>query len=287
MDLDGHKSVIMSLNVIGKHLAEHTRDKRRGAQVQERLATVNRRWEAVCAAASIWQAKLQTALMGNAEFHSTISDLLIWTETTEETLHKLAAEEGSEEAALRERASRILDIRAEVERCEPRVASLHEAAQHLLTQRQDDQCSAVRERLALLSRRLQLLLQLCSQHLTQLSQVLGHDYTSSLASLASSGLYESAEFSRPTSPSSLSASFHSDMHDSYLVEGEDGVVRRCYKFFGRVMRAALPIQALMLLMLGVATLVPNSEDDYACSMANNFARSLDPMIRYPDGPPPI
>ena len=188
MDLDGHKSVIMSLNIIGKHLAEHTRDARRGSQVRERLSAANRRWEAVCQAASVWQAKLQTALMGNSEFHSTISDLLTWTETTEENLQKLAAEEETDEAALRERVSRVLDVRAEVERCEPRVASLHEAAQHLLTQQQDDQCSAVRERLALLSKRLQILLQLCSQQLTHLSQLLGQDFTSSLASLASSGV---------------------------------------------------------------------------------------------------
>ncbi|KAG7175997.1 Nesprin-1-like 1, partial [Homarus americanus] len=212
MDLDGHKSVIMSLNVIGKHLAEHTRDKRRATRVRDRLTAVNQRWEAVCAAASVWQAKLQTTLMGNAEFHTTITDLLAWTDTTEENLLKIAAEEDMEETALRERVSRVLDVRAEVERCEPRVASLHDAAQHLLPTQQDDQCAAVRERLALLARRLQLLRQMCSQHLTQLSQLLGQDFTSSLASLASSGLYESAEFSfsRPTSPSSLTASFHSD-----------------------------------------------------------------------------
>lgn len=197
MDLDGHKSVIMSLNIIGKHLAEHTRDERRATRVRDRLTAANQRWEAVCAAASVWQAKLQTALMGNAEFHSTISDLLAWTDTTEESLHKMAAEEETEETALRERAGRVLDVRAEVERCEPRVASLHEAAQHLLTTQQDDQCAAVRERLALLSRRLQLLLQLCSQQLTQLSQLLGQDFTSSLASLASSGVSR-AELTSPT-----------------------------------------------------------------------------------------
>ncbi|KAK8381872.1 hypothetical protein O3P69_015107 [Scylla paramamosain] len=290
MDLDGHKSVIMSLNIIGKHLADHTRDERRATRVRDRLAATNRRWEAVCAAASVWQAKLQTTLMGNSEFHSTIADLLAWTETTEESLLKIAAEEDMEEPALRDRVARVLDVRAEVERCEPRVASLHEAAQHLLPTQQDDKSAAVREQLAILSQRLQLLLQMCSKQLVLLSQILGQDFTSSLASLASSGLYESAEFSlsRPTSPSSLSASFHSDAHDVLGAEGSnEGVVRRSYRFLGRVMRAALPIQALMLLMLGVASLVPTSEDDYACSMANNFARSLDPMLRYPNGPPPF
>lgn len=188
MDLDGHKSVIMSLNIIGKHLADHTRDERRAARVRDRLAATNRRWEAVCAAASVWQAKLQTTLMGNAEFHSTIADLLAWTETTEESLLRIAAEEDMEEAALRDRVGRVLDVRAEVERCEPRVASLHEAAQHLLPTQQDDKSATVREQLAILSRRLQLLLQMCSKQLVQLSQMLGQDFTSSLASLASSGV---------------------------------------------------------------------------------------------------
>ncbi|CAL4178286.1 unnamed protein product [Meganyctiphanes norvegica] len=314
MDLDGHKSVIMSLNIIGKHLAEHARDAHRGTAVRERLSSANHRWDQVCTAASSWQAKLQTALMANSEFHSTISDLLIWTEATEAELLRLAADleetdsEGAEPLMLRERqAARILEVRAEVERCQPRVSSLHEAAQHLLPcdPQQDHAASSnsttvVRENLYLLSRRLQILLQLCSQQLHLLGGITGQDIgAASMASLASSGLYEStsssSEFtfsqrSRPMSPS-LSLT-QSSLYSDTLEGGEEsedanGVVRRSYMFLGRVMRAALPIQALMLLMLGAASLVPTSEDDYSCSMANSFARSLDPMFRYTNGPPPF
>ena len=41
-----------------------------------RLAAANAQWDAVCEAAGAWQAKLQHALMANAEFHSTVADLL-------------------------------------------------------------------------------------------------------------------------------------------------------------------------------------------------------------------
>jgi hypothetical protein len=43
----------------------------------------------------------------------------------------------------------------------------------------------------------------------------------------------------------------------------------------------------MLLLLGVASLVPVCEDEYACDWYNNFAQSLQTMVTYPQAGPPI
>ena len=69
------------------------------------------------------------------------------------------------------------------------------------------------------------------------------------------------------------------------VEGDDDALAAAW--WRRVMRTSLPIQALMLLLLGVACLVPMSEEDFSCVLRNNFQRSFDPMLRYLDGPPPV
>lgn len=54
----------------------------------------------------------------------------------------------------------------------------------------------------------------------------------------------------------------------------------------RVLRTALPLQLLLLLLLGIACIVPLCEDDYSCLLVNNLRHSFSPMLRYTNGAPP-
>ena len=56
--LDSHKSVAMSINVVGSHLAEHAASPSRAEAMESRLAAVNGQWDAVCEQATLWQTRL-------------------------------------------------------------------------------------------------------------------------------------------------------------------------------------------------------------------------------------
>lgn len=86
LDLDSHKSIVVSLNIVGVHLADHTEDADRANELRDRLACANVRWDKICQGAAKWQALLQAALMGNQQFHMIIEELMAWLEKTEQTI---------------------------------------------------------------------------------------------------------------------------------------------------------------------------------------------------------
>ncbi|XP_035751898.1 nesprin-3 isoform X3 [Egretta garzetta] len=79
----------------------------------------------------------------------------------------------------------------------------------------------------------------------------------------------------PQSPGSLEET------DRFRKKRSGGVC----SFLHRVCWAALPLQLLLLLLLLLAFLLPLAEETHSCTLANNFARSFNLMLRY-EGPPP-
>ena len=53
----------MSINVVGSHLAEHAANPARAEAMDARLVAVNAQWDNVCEQATLWQTRLQTALL--------------------------------------------------------------------------------------------------------------------------------------------------------------------------------------------------------------------------------
>jgi hypothetical protein len=81
----------------------------------------------------------------------------------------------------------------------------------------------------------------------------------------------------------VSSAVDDEDSDGVAVVGGQELGRRSW--LSRVFRAAVPVHTLGFLLLGVAALWPLCLDD--CSEANCFVYSLQPMLRYYDGLPPL
>ena len=299
LDLDSHKSIIRSLNIVGTHLADHSEDTEKADQLRERLVADNKRWDTVCLNAANWQTILQKALMDNRQFHAIVEELCIWLEKTEIQIKASEPVDLTVDTeSINHKFERFCLLKAELDHCEPRVLSLQENANQLLRHEQAPEGSiTICTRLNELRLKLHSLIRLTRIYVLKLGAVLGRDpnelgldFVS--PSIAAGPSLHSLSYNllgqATATPGSSTA--HDDCTDTGNTDDlkiNTTVLRRGYRFLGRVIRASLPIQAIMLLLLGVASLVPYTEEDYACSLVNNFANSFHPMLHYPDGPPPI
>lgn len=139
LNLDSHKSIISSLNIVGEHLALHTSDTSKAQQLRKRLADNNLRWEQICQHATSWQSKLQDCLISNREFHKTINEFNVWLEDTERKIKLFEPVDlSSEKSIMESKFLRFKELKNEIERCEPRVISLQENSAQLLKSSEKD-----------------------------------------------------------------------------------------------------------------------------------------------------
>ncbi|XP_060722109.1 nesprin-1 isoform X2 [Tachysurus vachellii] len=314
-EVDTHKPTVLSINLSSVRLVQSDGEENR--KLRRRLKEMNSRWDRLCKALQQWRAALQDALMQCQEFHELSHGLLLWLENIDRRRNEIvpiAAE--LDQHTLRARYKVLEQIEQELRETEQSVSSLQELSVQLLVQAQGGESLEAQERVHVIGNRLRLLLNAVKSDLQLLQRRLhasgdthvpcvwpavdDMDTSGSVSPVSVvsvpvqhhtlrskcnvSGAGSSA--SLPRHRSLRGSACASSRCGSSAPHGGAAAARR-QPFLLRVLRAALPLQLLLLLIVGLACLVPITEDDYSCANHNNFARSFHPMLRYTNGPPPI
>lgn len=313
--MDSHKSKVLSINLNSVTLVQSDSDESK--VLKAKLKEMNSRWDQLGKSLKDWRTALQDALMQCQEFHELSHGLLLWLENIDRRRNEIIPiASGLDRHTLRAHHRALKQIQRELTETEQKVDGLQELSGQLLVQAHGNECLEAQERVHVIANRLRLLLKAVETDLEMLEKELqdsGNRQDASLWSVTdeteTSGsvspvsevsvstkrqsLRGKCSVSDPGSSSRLrrhrlarGSGCDSSRSGSSGSQGGAAVVR-CQPFLLRVLRAALPLQLLLLLIVGLTCLVPMTEQDYSCTLANNFARSFHPMLRYTNGPPPV
>uniref|UniRef100_A0A673H570 Nesprin-1-like n=1 Tax=Sinocyclocheilus rhinocerous TaxID=307959 RepID=A0A673H570_9TELE len=296
-EMDSHKSKVLSINLNSVTLLQS--DSEESQDLQAKLKEMNSRWDRLGKSLKDWRTALQDALMQCQEFHELSHGLLLWLENIDRRRNEIIPiASGLDRPTLQAHYRALKQIQRELWETEQKVDSLQELSGQLLVQAHGSECLEAQERVHVIGNRLRLLLKAVATDLELLEKELqasGNRQDASLWSVTDDA--DTSGLVSPVSEVSVSTKRQSVMlpSGSGCVSSRSGssgsqggaAVARYQPFLLRVLRAALPLQLLLLLIVGLTCLVPMTEQDYSCAHANNFARSFHPMLRYTNGPPPV
>ncbi|XP_052606910.1 nesprin-1 isoform X17 [Peromyscus californicus insignis] len=306
--VDHRKAIILSINLCSSEFTQG--DSKESCDLQDRLSQMNGRWDRVCSLLEDWRGLLQDALMQCQDFHEMSHALLLMLENIDRRKNEIVPIDSTlDPEILQDRHKQLGQIKQELLKSQLRVASLQDMSRQLLVNAEGSDCLEAKEKVHVIGNRLKLLLKEVSHHIKDLEKLL--DMSSSQQDLSSWSSTDELDTSGSVSPTSGRSTPNRQKSprgkcslsqpgpsvsspksrstkggcDSSPSEPRPARVGRAFLF--RVLRAALPLQLLLLLLIGLTCLVPMSEEDYSCALSNNFARSFHPMLRYTNGPPPL
>uniref|UniRef100_A0A3B4YV88 Nesprin-2-like n=1 Tax=Seriola lalandi dorsalis TaxID=1841481 RepID=A0A3B4YV88_SERLL len=255
-----YKSIMLSVNLRAQEAPD----------LQQRLASMNRDWSRACTGLQQWDTSLRNTLMRCQEFHETLHSLLLWLAHAESRRYTVdISHPDTPVRALRQQRNTLTDLQEELRGRQAQQASLQALWSQLQPEDGAEEIDEAQEKLHVTGNRMKLLLREVNQDLSTLQQRLGCETESDDQGASADASEEAA---------------HSKKGSSTQRERRDSSPPR--SFFYRVLRAAFPLHLLLLLLLLLPCLIPMSESDPSCTVANNFARSFYPMLRYTNGPPP-
>ncbi|XP_062946685.1 nesprin-2 isoform X2 [Cynocephalus volans] len=286
---DTYKALVVSVSVSGKEFLQT--ESPESTELQSRLRQLSLRWEAAQCTVDSWREGLRQSLMQCQDFHQLSQNLLLWLASAENRRQKAhVTDSKADPQDLLECQKELMQLEKELVERQPEVNSLQEISNSLLIKGHGEDYIEAEEKVHVIEKKLKQLLEQVSQDLISLQRSQNPD-----PSLRDFDEVDAGDQPQAASvPPPLVKQFGAER----TTKGENETDRRVpgiagpsgsrpqRSFLSRVIRAALPLQLLLLLLLFLACLLPSSEEDYSCTQANNFARSFYPMLRYTNGPPP-
>ncbi|XP_075048914.1 nesprin-2 [Mixophyes fleayi] len=272
---DHYKVLVLSANLSSKEFQRA--DESECRNVLSRLHKVNSRWDKVCNEGDKWRESLQSDLLQCEEFQEKSHQLLLWlTEAEDRRLRYRVTDCSGDQQSLLESQKQLMQLKGELSERQIEGKSLQDLCSYLLGSTAEVGYIEVEERTHVIGTKMSQILEDVSQDLNTVQKALDNSTTDEVDSLSSATSYNQAQVGAALTDSSRTR------------ERPDTVKEPSKKrsFFYRVLRAAFPLQILLLLLLLCACMIPFSEEDYSCAQTNNFARSFYPMLRYTNGPPP-
>ncbi|XP_026133976.1 nesprin-2-like isoform X2 [Carassius auratus] len=250
---NGYKSVMIGVNLSGRGFQHGDSTELR--ELRENLQSANQKWAQACVALDSWEHRLHQALMECQEFHETLHSLLLWLAKAESQRYMVNIHDRNTDLnILQEHQHSLKAVQQDLQSREREVFCLQEISSQILLQDHGEDTLEAKEKVHVISNKLRLLI-----------RQIAHDLDTLQSRLEAAGVHAVTQGSVRAGKSNSSPA---------------------RLFLYRVLRAAFPLHILFLLLLVVACLVPLSEDDYSCTLSNNFARSFYPMLLYINGPPP-
>ncbi|XP_076002837.1 nesprin-2-like isoform X2 [Genypterus blacodes] len=272
---NSYKCLMISINLSSRHF-QHG-DSAELRELQDALSSANHSWTQACSGLESWETTLHSGLMQCQEFHEMLHSLLLWLAQAEKKLYVVNIHHVSTSfSALLEHRDRLRGLQEDLSSRQQEVSSLQEISSQLLLEPTGEDSVEAKEKVHVIGNKLRLLLRQVDSELHSLQ---GKLETSSEVDGISLGM--------------LSSPLQKEEAGQAAGVGQATIRREERRsssqerpFFYRVLRAAFPLHLLFLVLLVLVCLVPLSEEDYSCTLSNNFARSFYPMLRYTNGPPP-
>ncbi|KAG8561188.1 hypothetical protein GDO81_015281 [Engystomops pustulosus] len=275
-EFDDYKGCVISANLKSKEF-QSEENNAEYRDVLNRLHLVNLRWERACNDLDSWRETLQGDLLHCEEFQERTDTLLWWlTDAEERRLKYRVMDINGNPHDLRESQKNLLLLKEEIQKRQTDANSLQDLSGNLLSSTSGVGYIEAEERMHVIVTRLRQLRRDVNQDLSALQKTLDNSETDEVDSLIPSTSHQQTEVGATPK----------DFASKRKGQGEVETAPKQRSFFFRVLRAAFPLQLLLLLLLFFACMIPVSEEDFSCAQANNFARSFYPMLRYTNGPPP-